>query len=130
MQEGGEEERVREGCCLFVVICMYAQNVEQAPSIAVIEISLHLVHPWAMGGHVPPPLLHSSPATNFIVSCHGQRAADPLLSFGPPVEGGPPPPMEQSLSKRPLPPTDAEQVRATPVAQHGPWPRPHHHHTG
>eukprot|EP00967_Tisochrysis_lutea_P107920 scaffold166852_cov32-Tisochrysis_lutea.AAC.4 len=55
MQEGGEEERVREGCCLFVVICMYAQNVEQAPSIAVIEISLHLVHPWAMGGHVPPP---------------------------------------------------------------------------
>ena len=55
-----------------------------------------------------------------------ERAAAPLLSSGPPAEGGPPAPMEQSLSKRPRPPSEAEQVSATRVAPHGPWPRPHH----
>eukprot|EP00967_Tisochrysis_lutea_P034518 scaffold41244_cov30-Tisochrysis_lutea.AAC.6 len=55
-----------------------------------------------------------------------ERAGATPLSFGPPSEGAPPAPMEQSLAKRPRPPAEAEQVRATRVAPHGPWPRPHH----
>eukprot|EP00967_Tisochrysis_lutea_P119653 scaffold195574_cov26-Tisochrysis_lutea.AAC.1 len=53
------------------------------------------------------------------------RAGAPPLSFGHPTEGGSPPPMDKSLSKRPRPPSEAEQVRATLVAPRGPWPRPH-----
>ena len=45
------------------------------------------------------------------------RAAEPLLSFGPPAEGAPPVPMEQSLAKRPCQPAEAEQASATPVAR-------------
>ena len=55
-----------------------------------------------------------------------ERAGASLLSCGPPAEGGPPTPMDQSQAKRPRPPSETEQVRATPVAPHGPWPRPHH----
>ena len=55
-----------------------------------------------------------------------ERTAATPLSFGPPAEGALPAPMEQPLSKRPRPPTEAEQVRATPVAPHGPWPRLRH----
>ena len=55
-----------------------------------------------------------------------ERAAATPLSFGPPAEGAPPVPMEQSLAKRPRPPAEAEQVRATRVAPHGPWPWPRH----
>ena len=55
-----------------------------------------------------------------------ERAAATPLFFGPPAEGGLPAHMDLSLAKRPRPPSEAEQVRATPVAPHGPWPRPHH----
>eukprot|EP00967_Tisochrysis_lutea_P012143 scaffold13644_cov33-Tisochrysis_lutea.AAC.6 len=54
------------------------------------------------------------------------RAGVTPLSSGPPAKGGLPAPMDQSLAKRPRPPTEAEQVRATPIAPRGPWPRPHH----
>eukprot|EP00967_Tisochrysis_lutea_P080614 scaffold110811_cov32-Tisochrysis_lutea.AAC.1 len=50
-----------------------------------------------------------------------ERADAALLSSGPPAEGGPPAHMEQTQLKRPRPPIEAEQVRATPVAQHDPW---------
>ena len=70
----------------------------------------------------------TSNPTKFILRRDGARRRDSAtpLSVGPPAEGAPPVPMEQSLSKRPRPPTEAEQVRATLVAPHGPWPRPHH----
>eukprot|EP00967_Tisochrysis_lutea_P039659 scaffold47547_cov34-Tisochrysis_lutea.AAC.5 len=59
-------------------------------------------------------------------------ASAPLLpsspSVGPPAEGAPPMPMEQSVAKRPRPLEEAEQVSAIPVAPHGLWPRPHHPH--
>ena len=55
-----------------------------------------------------------------------ERAGVTPLSSGAPAQGAPPTPMEQPLSKRPRPPIEAEQVRATPVAPHGPWPRPNH----
>eukprot|EP00967_Tisochrysis_lutea_P098044 scaffold144407_cov34-Tisochrysis_lutea.AAC.2 len=48
-----------------------------------------------------------------------------LLFSGSPAEGAPPAHMEQSQAKRQRPPVEAEQVCATPVAPHGPWPRPH-----
>ena len=72
-----------------------------------------------------PRLYHPHYTTNFIVICHeARRRSPPLLRV--PRRGRPPAPMEQSLSKRPRPPSEAEQVRATPVAPHGPWLRPHH----
>ena len=53
-----------------------------------------------------------------------ERAGATPLSSGPPAEGGPPALMDQSLAKRPRPPSEAEQVRARdpgrttrPVAQ-------------
>eukprot|EP00967_Tisochrysis_lutea_P055445 scaffold69692_cov32-Tisochrysis_lutea.AAC.2 len=63
-----------------------------------------------------------------------ERAGATSLSSGPPghpptAEGGHPVPMGtmyQSQGKRQRPPSEAEQVRATPVAPRGPWPRPHH----
>ena len=67
----------------------------------------------------------------YLVGCDGamERAGVTPLSTGLPVEGGPPAPMDQSLAKRPRPPSEVErvQVGATPVApHHGPWSRPHH----
>ena len=58
----------------------------------------------------------------------------------PPAEGGPPALMPSWImdgpgtsrwqsAKRPRPPSEAEQVRATPVAPHGPWPRPQPTHS-
>eukprot|EP00967_Tisochrysis_lutea_P069851 scaffold91982_cov30-Tisochrysis_lutea.AAC.3 len=41
-----------------------------------------------------------------------ERASEPLLSFGPPAEGGPPVPMDLSQSKQPRPPSEAEQTGA------------------
>eukprot|EP00967_Tisochrysis_lutea_P096528 scaffold141426_cov33-Tisochrysis_lutea.AAC.1 len=57
-----------------------------------------------------------------------ERAAATPLSFGPPAEGAPPVPMEQSMVKRPRPPAEAEQVSATPGcrATRPAWSRPHH----
>ena len=57
-----------------------------------------------------------------------ERAGVTPLSSGPPAEGGPLAPMDRhlSLAKRPRPPSEAEQVRATQVAPHGPWHRPQH----
>ena len=65
-----------------------------------------------------------------------RTAATPLcLSFEPPAEGAPPVPMEQPLSKRPRPPIEAEQVRATPVVRsrhtaRGPGHTTHSSHVG
>eukprot|EP00967_Tisochrysis_lutea_P115119 scaffold184098_cov38-Tisochrysis_lutea.AAC.3 len=45
----------------------------------------------------------------------GARQRPALLLLGPPVKGAPPANTEQSLAKRPRPPSEAD-----------PWPRPHH----
>jgi len=45
-----------------------------------------------------------------------ERAAEPLLFFESPAEGGPPAPTDQSLAKRPRPPSEANKVRAIQVA--------------
>ena len=61
----------------------------------------------------------------------GARRRDSSLVRAPRRRGRPfsphaPCPMDQSLAKRPRPPSEAEQVRATQVAPHCPWPRPQH----
>eukprot|EP00967_Tisochrysis_lutea_P112775 scaffold178440_cov22-Tisochrysis_lutea.AAC.1 len=59
-----------------------------------------------------------------------ERAGATLLSAGLPAEGGPPAPLDQSVAKRPRPPSEAKckcvRLRSR---QHCPWPRPHITHS-
>eukprot|EP00967_Tisochrysis_lutea_P110583 scaffold173161_cov27-Tisochrysis_lutea.AAC.2 len=58
------------------------------------------------------PTLHRSSSTNFIVGRDGFCAGAPLLSFGPPAEGGPPVSMDLPQSKRPRPPSEGARTSA------------------